>query len=146
MKASSMSLETAGGAAAIKFFGVAVLTAAGATALGFMFMWPRTVREAFVRFASAIACSFTFGPLLAMAAHSWWPGLFTSAREFGTLYGGDPLAGLLVAASPFMVLAALPAWWLLGGLVLWLERRRGKDIGEIAVDAVAVVKTVREVI
>ncbi|WBS00216.1 hypothetical protein OU994_18010 [Pseudoduganella sp. SL102] len=139
-----MSLETAGGAAAIKFFGVAVLTAAGATALGFLFMWPRTIREAFVRFASSIACSFTFGPLLAMAVHSHWPGLFTSARELGTLYGGDPLAGVLVAAAPFMVLAALPAWWLLGGLVRWLDKRRDKDLAEIATDAAAVVKTVRE--
>lgn len=139
-----MSFETAGGAAAIKFFGASVIAGAAAAALGFMFMWPRTVREAFVRFACAIGSSFTFGPLLAMAAHSWWPGLFTSAREFGTLYGGDPLAGLMVAAAPFLVIAALPAWWLLGGLVLWLERRRGKDIGEIAQDAAAMVRTVRE--
>lgn len=138
-----MSLETAGGAAAIKFFGVSVLAGAGAAALGFMFMWPRSMREAFVRFASAIACSLVFGPMLAMGAHSWWPGLFASGREFGTLYGGDPLAGLLLAAAPFFVVAALPAWWLLGGLVLWLERRRGKDLGEIAVDAAEVVKTVR---
>lgn len=141
-----MSLETAGGAAAIKFFGAAVIASALATALGFALMWPRTVKEAVVRFTCAIASSFTFGPLLAMAAHSWWPGLFTSAREFGTLYGGDPLAGLLVAAAPFMVIAALPAWWLMGGLVLWLERRRGKDIAEIAADAAAAVKTVREAV
>lgn len=139
-----MSLETAGGAAAIKYFGMSVIAGAGAAALGFMFLWPRTLREAFVRFACAIACSFTFGPLLAMAAHSQWPSLFTSAREFGTMYGGDPLAGLLVAASPFMVIAALPAWWLLGGLVLWLDKRRGKDIAEYATDAVAIVKTVKE--
>jgi hypothetical protein len=143
MKVTSMSLETAGGAAAIKFFGMAAITGAAGAGLGFMFMWPHTIREAFVRFFCAIACSITFGPMLAMGAHSWWPGLFTSAREFGTLYGGDPLAGLLVAAAPFMVLAALPAWWILGGLVLWLERRRGKDIGEIAHDAAEVVRDVR---
>lgn len=139
-----MSLETAGGAAAIKFFGTTVIIGAGAAALGFMFMWPRTLREAFVRFASAITCSLTFGPALAMGAHSWWPGLFTSAREFGQQYAGDPLMGVLVAACPFMLVAALPAWWLLGGLVLWLDKRRGKDIAEYATDAVAVVKTVKE--
>lgn len=140
-----MSLEAAGGVtAAIKYFGASVLAGAGAAALGFMFMWPRTMREAFVRITCAIACSFTFGPLLALGVHSWWPSLFTSAREFGTLYGGDPLMGVLVAAAPFFVLAALPAWWLLGGLVLWLDKRRGKDIAEYATDAVAVVKTVKE--
>ncbi len=139
-----MSLETAGGAAAIKFFGATVIASALATAIGFALMWPRTAREAVVRFTCALCSSFTFGPLLAMAAHSQWPSLFTSAREFGTMYGGDPLAGLLVAAAPFLVVAALPAWWLLGGLVLWLDKRRGKDIAEYATDAVAVVNTVKE--
>jgi hypothetical protein len=139
-----MSFETAGGAAAIKFFGAAVIASALTTAIGFALMWPRTAREAIVRFTCAFFSSFTFGPLLAMAAHSWWPGLFTSAREFGTLYGGDPLAGLLVAAAPFLAIAALPAWWILGGLVLWLERRRGKDLGELAVEAATTFKTVRE--
>lgn len=143
MKAIPMSLETAGGAAAIKFFGMTVIVGAAAAALGFMFMWPRTLREAFVRFVCAITCSFVFGPMLAMGAHSWWPGLFTSARDFGTMYGGDPLAGLLIAAAPFMLVAALPAWWVLGGLVLWLDRRKGKDIGEMAADAADIVKTVK---
>jgi hypothetical protein len=138
-----MSLEGAGTAAAIKYFGMSVISGAVAASLGFMFMWPRTVREAFVRFACAIACSLFFGPMLAMGAHSWWPGLFTSALEFGTLYGGDPLVGLLAAAAPFMVLAALPAWWIIGAAVLWLDKRRGKDLGEIAHDAAEVVRDVR---
>ncbi|WUR15717.1 hypothetical protein E7V67_011615 [[Empedobacter] haloabium] len=139
-----MSIETAGGAAAIKFFGVAVLASALGTAVGFALMWPRTAREAVVRFTCAISSSITFGPLLAIGAHSWWPSYFTSAGQVGAMYGGDAMAGLLAAAAPFLVIAALPAWWLLGGLVLWLERRRGKDIGEIAHDAVDVVKTVKE--
>lgn len=138
-----MSLETAGGAAAIKFFGVTVVAGVLAATLGFMFMWPKTMREAFVRFFCAIASSFFFGPMLAMGAHSWWPGLFTSAREFGTQYAGDPLLGVLVAAAPFFVMAALPAWWVLGALVLWLDRRRGKDLAEMATDAADVVKTVK---
>jgi hypothetical protein len=138
-----MSFETAGGAAAIKFFGAAVVAAAVGTALGYVLMWPRTAREAACRFACSFACSFIFGPLLFMAAHSWWPGLFASAREFGQQYTGEPLVGLLMAAAPFLVIAALPAWWILGALVLWLERRRGKDLGEIMHDAAEVVRDVR---
>jgi CHASE2 domain-containing sensor protein len=96
-----MSLEGAGTLAAIKYFGMSVIAGAAAALLGFMFMWPRTLREAFVRFTCAISCSLVFGPMLAMAAHSWWPGLFTSAREFGTLYGGDPLRpSALARATP----------------------------------------------
>lgn len=139
-----MSLETGGLAAAIKLFGGAVISAAFGTALGFALMWPRSAREAVARFTCAFISSFTLGPLLAIAVHSWYPTYFASAREVGTLYGGDALAGLLVAAAPFLVIAALPAWWLLGGVVLWLERRRGKDIGELARDAAADVRAARE--
>lgn len=138
-----MSFETAGGAAALKFFGAAVVAAAVGTALGYVLMWPRTAREAACRFACSFMCSFIFGPLLAMAAHSRWPSLFASAREFGSQYAGDPMVGLIMAAAPFLVLAALPAWWILGGIVLWLERRRGKDIVQLAHDAVEVVRDVR---
>ena len=138
-----MSLETAGGAAALKFFGAAVLASALGTALGFIFMWPRTVREGVARFACSITCSFAFGPFVAMGAHSFWPGLFESARVLGRQYAGSELAGLLWAGAPFLVLAALVAWWVLGALVLWLERRRGKDFGELALDAAEVIRDVR---
>jgi hypothetical protein len=40
--------------------------------------------------------------------------------------------------------AGLPAWWLLGALILWFDRRRSKDIGEIAHDAAKVVRNVRK--
>lgn len=139
-----MSLETAGAGAAIKFFGAAVIASALGTALGLVLMWPSTLREAFTRCACSFASSFVFGPLLAMAAHSVWPGLFDSARALGVQYAGSEMVGLLWIGAPFFVLAALGAWWVLGAMVLWLERRRGKDIGEIATDAAAVVKTVRE--
>ena len=46
-------------------------------------------------------------------------------------------------AGPIMVVAGLPAWWVLGAVVLWLERRRGKDIGELVQDAGAVVRDAR---
>jgi hypothetical protein len=51
---------------------------------------------------------------------------------------------VLLAAAPFLVLAGLPAWWLLGALLLWFERRRSKDIAEIAHDAAEAVRQVRD--
>lgn len=140
-----MSFETAGGAVAIKFFGVTVIAGAAATALGFLFLWPKTIREAFVRFACAIFSSFTLGPLLAFAARSQWPGVFESAQQVGKLYG-DPAAGLLIAAAPFLALSALPAWWLFGWLYRWLDARRDKDIGQIAHEIAAEAKEVKEAI
>lgn len=145
MKANMPAIETtsAAGGALIKIFGIPVLAGAAATALVFLFMWPRTLREAFLRLASTIATSGIFGPFAVMALHSWWPSLFDSAKAVTVLYGADPALGVLFVAGPVMVLAGLPAWWLLGGVLLWLERRRGKDIGEIVHDAAEVVKDAR---
>lgn len=137
-----MSIESTAGAAAIKFFGVTVIIGAAATALGFLFLWPKSVREAFVRFACAIFSSFTLGPLLAFAARAQIPGVFDSAQQIGKLYG-DPLAGLLIAAAPFFALSALPAWWLFGWIYRWMDVRRDKDIGQVAQDAADLVKEVK---
>lgn len=147
MKVQNMTepLSTGAGAAALKFFGAAVLASAAATALGFLFLWPRTLREAFVRFACAIFCSLTFGPALAFAARAQWPGMFSSAQELGQLYG-DPAAGVLIAAAPFLVAAALPAWWILGGFYRWFDKRRDKDLGEILQDGAAAIKAAKEMI
>jgi hypothetical protein len=145
MKASMPAIETtsAGAGALIKIFGVPALAGAAATALTFLFMWPKSRREAFVRFTSSILTSAILGPLLVIAMHSWWPSLFSSARDVTALYGADPALGMLFVSGPIMVLAGLPSWWLLGGVVLWLERRRGKDIAEMAHDAAEAVKDVR---
>lgn len=145
MKDSMPAIETstAGASALIKIFGVPVLAGAAATALTFLFMWPRTKREAFIRLTCTIMTSGLLGPLLVIAVHSWSPGLFTSARDVAALNGIDSGLGMMFVAAPIMALGGLPAWWLLGGIVLWLERRRGKDIGEMAADAAQVVKDVR---
>ncbi|MCC7703983.1 hypothetical protein IGS59_17240 [Janthinobacterium sp. GW460P] len=142
-----MALETtAAGGALIKLFGVPVLAGAAATSLGFMFMWPQSTKEAFIRFCSSIIISTFLGPLLVAAVLSWWPSLFDSAKTVAGLYGGDPATGFLFIAAPLMVAAGLPAWWVLGASVRWFDKRRGKDIGELAVDAAAVVKDVRGVL
>lgn len=145
MKENMPAIETtsAGASALIKIFGVPVLAGAAATALTFLFMWPRTRREAFIRLTCTIGTSGLLGPLLVVAMHSWWPTLFTSAATVASLNGADPTMGMLAVAGPIMVVAGLPAWWVLGALMLWLERRRGKDIGELAHDAAEVVRDVR---
>lgn len=144
MKAT-MPIETttAGGAALIKIFGVPVLAGAAATAFAFLFLWPKTLKEAFMRLMCTIATSGIAGPFLVIAFHSWWPSLFDSAKAVATLYGADPAIGVLFVAGPLMVAAGLPAWWLIGGLVRWLDRRKDKDLGEMAQDIAAVVRDVR---
>jgi hypothetical protein len=139
-----MAIETtAAGGALIKFFGIPVLAGAAATSLGFMFMWPKTKKEAFTRFFVSTLFSILFGPALVVAVRSWWPTLFDSAKDVAALYGSDPALGFLFIAAPLMVAAGLPAWWLLGATVRWLDKRKDKDIGELARDAAAVVKDMR---
>jgi hypothetical protein len=141
----SEPISTGAAGAALKFFGATVLASAAATALGFLFLWPKTLREAFVRFACAIFCSFTLGPALAFAARAQWPGMFASAQELGQLYG-DPQAGVLIAAAPFLVAAALPAWWLFGWFYRWMDKRRDKDLGEVLQEGAEAFKAAKEMI
>lgn len=124
---------------------LALPVAAGmaATALTFLFMWPRTRREALVRLTCSICTAALLGPLMLFALHSWWPTLFDSAKVLAVLYGAPAMLGVVAVACPIMVLAGVPAWWGLGAVVLWLERRRGKDIGELVHDAAEVVRDVR---
>lgn len=129
--------------ALFKIFGGPVLAGAAASALVFLFMWPKTLREAFLRLASAIATSGMFGPFAVMALHSWWPSLFESSKAVTVLYGIDPAFAVLFVSAPVMVLTGLPAWWLIGGVVRWFERRSKKDIGEIVHDAAEVVRDAR---
>lgn len=138
-----MAVETATTGALIKIFGVPLLTSAAATSLGFMFLWPKTQKEAFVRMGSTIIFSTVCGPLLVVALRSWWPSLFDAAREVALQYGVDPAMGVLFIAAPVLVLAGLPAWWILGAIVRWFDKRRDKDIGDLAQDAADVVKRVR---
>ena len=140
----AIETTSAGASALIKIFGVPVLAGAAASALTFLFMWPRTRKEAFVRLSCTIVTSALLGPMLVFALHSWAPELFASASAVAILNGVDPALGLLFLGAPVMVLAGLPAWWLLGAVMLWLERRCGKDIGEIAHDAAQLVKDMRE--
>jgi hypothetical protein len=124
----------------------AVPFAAGlaATCLGFLFLWPKSGREAAARFACTLLACAVAGPCLAIAAYCWWPALFASAGQAAALAGGPAELGVLLVAAPFLVLAGLPAWWILGALVLWFDRRRSKDIAEIAHDAAEAVRQVRE--
>jgi hypothetical protein len=128
----------------LKLAAVPFLAGLAATGLGFLFLWPKSGREAIVRFACSLTASAVAGPCLAVAAYCWWPALFSSSGQLATMAGGPAELGVLLVAAPFLVLAGLPAWWLLGALLLWFERRRSKDIAEIAHDAAEAVRQVRK--
>lgn len=43
--------------------------------------------------------------------------------------------GLLSAGLPFVLLAALPGFWIVAAFMRWFQKREGKDIGELVADA-----------
>lgn len=137
---SEPASSAAGGLAAWKIgagiLGIGVV----ASGLGFMVLLPRTPREAAMRALATMIGSALFGPFLVFAVYSQWPSLFAAGVTFAERAGLEPWFGLFVAGAPLLALAGLPFWWVLGAAVLWFDKRKGKDLGELVVDARAVVK------
>lgn len=74
---------SAGSAALLKMFGIHISAGALAAALGFLVLWPRTMKEGFARLfctivaaSSARSWSFTCTPTAPSCSSPprWWPG------------------------------------------------------------------------
>lgn len=90
----------------LKLAAVPLVAGLAATGLGFLFLWPKSGREAAARFACTLLACAVAGPCLAIAGYCWWPALFASSGQFAILAGGPAELGVLLAATPFLVLAA----------------------------------------
>ncbi len=108
---------SAGSAALLKMFGIHISAGALAAALGFLVLWPRTMKEGFARLFCTIVASSVFGPILVVYLHSNRPELFESAQEMPDpastsagsaallkMFGIHISAGALAAALGFLVL------------------------------------------
>jgi hypothetical protein len=127
--------SAAGGVAAWKL-GVAILGVGFvASTLGFLVLFPKTMKEAAVRVAATMVGSAFVGPALVAAVYSRYPEVFGGGVTLAVKFGMEPWFGLFVVGAPILALAGLPFWWILGAVVLWLDRRKGKDIGEMVADA-----------
>jgi hypothetical protein len=108
--------SAAGVAFIVKYYGWKVIGGVIAVSLGFLVLWPKTAQEGVSRIAATILGSVLFGEaLVSIIAHyvKWFP---TSTVENKML---------------IYVLAGLPAWWILGACVRWLDSRKNKDIAEL---------------
>lgn len=129
------SSSAAGGIAAWKLAGGILGIGVVASAMGFLVLLPKTAKEAAVRVVATMIGSAMFGPFLVAALYSHWPEVFASGTRLAVGMGLEPWLGLFIIGAPLIAMGGLPFWWLLGAAVLWLEKRRGKDLGELAADA-----------
>lgn len=119
-----------GGLAALKVAMAYGIPAAVAAMLGLLIMPPHTVREFTVRTVSTVACSFLFGPALASAVIAWKPGLMDAMTWLARNGAGtdDALLAKFYVLGPSMLLAGLPAWWVLGAYMRWMASMRQKGV------------------
>ncbi len=116
---------TAASSMALKIVTTYAICAALAALLGLVVLPPRSRAELMMRTASTLVCSFAFGPALAAAALAWFPAL-TDALVWLADHGSteDEFLAKLYVIAPCMLLAGLPAWWMLGGYMRWVARIR----------------------
>ncbi len=119
-----------GGLAALKVAMAYGVPAAIAAILGLLIMPPRSAREFTVRTVSTVACSFMFGPALAGAVIAWKPGLMDAMTWLAHHGSGsdDALLAKFYVLGPSMLLAGLPAWWVLGAYMRWMSRMRDQGV------------------
>ncbi|CAE32210.1 phage-related putative membrane protein [Bordetella bronchiseptica RB50] len=117
-----------GGWAAVKLALAFGVPAALAAIIGMVIMPPRTAREFVARTVCTVFSSFIFGPMLAIAVISWRPSLIDAAhwvaKRSGT--GEEGLLAMFYVLGPCMLLAGLPAWWVLGAYMRWMASMREK--------------------
>jgi len=106
-----------------------------ASGLGFLVLLPKTPREAALRAIATMAGSALLGPLFVAAAYSRYPEVFAAGATVAQTMGMESWLGLFMVAAPLLAMAGLPFWWILGAGVLWLEKRKAKDLGELVADA-----------
>jgi len=134
-----------GGWAALKVAAAFGVPAALAALIGMLLMPPKTPREFVARTTCTVVSSFLFGPLLAIAAISWMPSLMGSAHWVAarTGLGSEGLLAMFYVLGPCMLLAGLPAWWVLGAYMRWMATMRQKGLLEWVVEVRAKLLSIR---
>ena len=125
-----------GGFAALKIALAFGMPAAMAALIGMLLMPPRSSREFVARTACTVVSSFLFGPLLAIGMIAWMPDIVSSAYWLAqrTGLGEDGLLAMFYVLGPCMLLAGLPAWWVLGAYLRLTAKLQNQDLVDWAVE------------
>ncbi len=92
------------------------------------------------RVMACLVSSIVLGVALLVLLMQHSPWAFDAARLLAQAAQLPADAGFFVVTGCVFVVAGIPGPWIVAAVYLWLERRRGKDIGEIAQDVTAIVR------
>lgn len=87
------------------------------------------------RVMACLVCSLVLGVTLLVFIQQHSPWAFESARALAVIAQLTPDVGFFVICACVFIVAGIPGPWVVAAVYLWLERRRGKDVGEILQDA-----------
>jgi len=86
------------------------------------------------RVIGCLVSSFVFGTIALVLLMQHKPGIFTAGAALAQLATFPPEAGFFVITGCVFVLCSIPGPWIVAAIFLWLERRKGHDIGQLADD------------
>lgn len=89
------------------------------------------MRDATRRLACGLLSSFTLGPIVSAYVAKEYP--WYTAHIAAIV--GDQVLGFIAAMAPFVAVSGLVGFWLVAAVMRWLEKRKNKDIVELARDA-----------
>lgn len=90
------------------------------------------IREDMVnRVMGCLFSSVVLGITTLVLLYHHFPGLFVSANKLAAAAFLPPAAGFFTLTACVLIVCAIPGPWIVAGIFLWLEKRKGKDIGEM---------------
>lgn len=86
------------------------------------------------RVLACLVSGFVLGVPSLVLLMQHWPGIFDAGVRLAVLAAMPEIAGFFVITGCVFVVCSMPGPWIVAAVFLWLQRREGKTITEIAQD------------
>lgn len=86
------------------------------------------------RIIACLISSCVLGITTLTLLYNHYPSVFDAARNLAVLAGLSDAAGFFTFTGCVLIVCATPGPWIVAAFFLWLEKRKGKDLGELIQD------------